>query len=308
MLTSVDVIDILDSMPGLVFAGKADGRLTFALWRDGAVRLLDDRLAENSQRELPLEDDARVLAASGLDLVVFASAGGLVIAGEELVTVPGMPADAAAVLGGRVVVAVPDGERHRLLVLDSATGATLDDQAIDAGDARAFLHLHPVEDTAILELAMGQDGVLAFRVDVEGTRLHLTEILAGDDPVIAGFSPSGARLLVTPYPSDPETARVLSWPDLKEISRLDAGDVDAEYGFGLAGCWIDDDRAAVYATEDALIVADENFVSTERVVLPIDFRDEGEIERLTYLGSGNVAVGAWTPAGRLTLVVRLIEG
>ncbi|OCB56529.1 hypothetical protein A5722_13975 [Mycobacterium vulneris] len=45
-----------------------------------------------------------------------------------------------------------------------------------------------------------------------------------------------------------------------------------------------------------------------RAILPIDFGDEGEIERLTHLGSGNVAVGAWTPSGRLTLVVRLIEG
>ncbi|MFC9790072.1 hypothetical protein [Rhodococcus sp. NPDC127528] len=307
MLISADVIDVLDPMPGLVFADGTGGRLSFALWRDGAVRLLDDRLTENSQREFPMEGDVCVLAASSLDLLILASAGGLVIAGEEVVTVPGMPADAAALLGGLVVVAVPDGERHRLLVLDSGTGAILDDQAIDADGARAFLHPHPADDTAILELAMGQDGVLAFRVDVEGSRLHLTEILAGDDPVIAGFSPSGARLLVTPY-SDPQTVRMLSWPDLKEISRLDASDVDAEYGFGLAGCWINDDRAAVYATEDALIVADENLDSSERIALPIDFGDEGEIEKLTHLGSGNVAVGVWTPAGRLTLIVRLSEG
>lgn len=307
MLTSPGVIDILDPMSGLVSAVDAGGRRAFVLWRDGAVRLLDDKLAEIAQRELPLEDDVCVLAASGLDLVVLACAGGLVIAGEEVVTVPGMPADAAALLGGRPVVAVPDDERHRLRVLDSATGAILDDQAIDAEDARAFLHPHPVQDTAILELAMGQDGVLAYRVDVEGSRLHLTEILAGDDPVIGGFSPSGTKLLVTPYPSDPETVRVLSWPDLNEISRLDASDVGAEYGFGLAGCWINDGRVAVYATEDALIVADENFDSSERLVLPIDFGDEGEIEKLTHLSSGNVAIGAWTPSGRLTLVVRLVD-
>lgn len=308
MLVSADVVDVLDPMSDLVFAGEAGGRPTFARWRDGAVRLLDDRLSESSQRVLPLEDDVRVLAASALDLLVLASADRLVIAGEDVVTVAGIPADAAALVGELLVVAVPDGERHRLLALDSATGGIVDDQAIDAEYARAFLHPHPAEDTAILELALGQDGVLAFRVDIEGSHLHLTEILAGDDPVIAGFSPSGARLLVTPYPSDPQTVRVLSWPDLTEISRLDAGDVDAAYGFGLAGCWIGDDRAAVYATEDALIVTDENLDSSERIALPIDFGDEGEIESLTPLGSGNVAVGAWTPAGRLTLVVRLIEG
>ncbi|BDY27801.1 hypothetical protein [Mycolicibacterium mageritense] len=306
MLISPDVIDILDPMSDLVSAGEVDGQSAFALWRDGAVRLLDDRLAEKAQRELPLEGDVCVLAASGLDLVILASADGLVIAGKEVVTVPGLPADATALLGGRPVVAVPEGESHRLLLLDPATGAILDDQAIDADDARAFLHPHPAEDTAILELAMGQDGVLGFRVDVEGTRLHLTEILTGDDPVFAGFSPSGSRLLVTPH-SDPQTIRVLSWPDLKEISRLDASAVDAEYGFGLAGCWINDERVAVYATEDALIVADENFDSPERIVLPIDFGDDGEIEKLTYLGSENIAVGAWTPSGRLTLVVHLIE-
>lgn len=280
--------------------------MTFAVWRDGAVRLLDDRLAEIAQRELPLEDDVCALAASGLDVVVLSCAGGLVIAGREVITVPEVPADAAALLGGLLVVAVPDGDSHRLLMLDSATGAILDEQVIDAGDARASLHPHPAADTAILEIAMGQDGVLAFRVDIEGSRLRLTEILVGDDPVIAGFSPSGARLLVTPY-SDPQAVRVLSWPGLEETSRLDARDVDAEYGFGLAGCWINDGRVAMYATEDAMIVADENFESSKRIVLPIDFVEEGDIEKLTHLGSGNVAVGAWTPSGRLTLVVRLIE-
>ncbi|MFM1726592.1 hypothetical protein ABEU20_000275 [Rhodococcus sp. PAM 2766] len=101
---------------------------------------------------------------------------------------------------------------------------------------------------------------------------------------------------------------MLSWPDLREISRLDASAIDASYGFGLAGCWIGEARAAVYATEDALIVTDENFGSCDRITLPIDFGDEGEVESLTHLGAGNVAVGVWTPAGRLTLVVRIIEG
>ncbi|NKV71938.1 hypothetical protein GS941_27505 [Rhodococcus hoagii] len=90
-------------------------------------------------------------------------------------------------------------------------------------------------------------------------RVHLTEILAGEDPVIAGFSPSGTGLLVTPYPSDPETVRILGWPSLNEIAQLDASDVGAAYGFGLAGCWIDDELVAVYATEDSLIVTDSHF-------------------------------------------------
>ncbi|NKZ71340.1 hypothetical protein GTA09_16990 [Rhodococcus hoagii] len=42
--------------------------------------------------------------------------------------------------------------------------------------------------------------------------------------------------------------------------------------------------------------------------MPIDFREEGEIESLTRLTSGDIAVGAWTPAGRLTLIARIIDG
>ncbi|NKW23796.1 hypothetical protein GS961_15775 [Rhodococcus hoagii] len=57
-----------------------------------------------------------------------------------------------------------------------------------------------------------------------------------------------------------------------------------------------------------MIVTDSHFDSVERVALPIDFREEGEIESLTRLISGDIAVGAWTPAGRLTLIARIIGG
>ncbi|MFM1726593.1 hypothetical protein ABEU20_000276, partial [Rhodococcus sp. PAM 2766] len=146
MFVSAEVIDVLDPMPRLVHAGKTGGRSTFAFWRDGAARLLDDGLAQHSHRKLPLADDACVLAASNLDLLVLTSAGGLVIAGVDVVTVPGLPADAAALLGGLLVVAVPEGERHRLLTLEAATGAIRDEPTIDAEDAHAFLH--PIRPTA----------------------------------------------------------------------------------------------------------------------------------------------------------------
>ncbi|NKZ71339.1 hypothetical protein GTA09_16985 [Rhodococcus hoagii] len=82
---------------------------------------------------------------------------------------------------------------------------------------------------------MGQDGVLAYRVDVDGMRVHLTEILAGEDPVIAGFSPSGTGLLVTPYPSDPETVRILGWPSLNEIAQLERVTSGLHTGSGSLG-------------------------------------------------------------------------
>ncbi|MFF2272211.1 hypothetical protein ACFVTX_08045 [Agromyces sp. NPDC058136] len=307
MLPSAEVIDILDPIPGLVFAGEVDGRRTFAAWRDGAVRLLDDRLAEVAHRKLSLAGDARVLAASGLDLVVIAAAGGVTIVEDDEVDLLELPADAAAIVNGLLVITAPENEVHRVLLLDRATGAVLDEQTAQVDDARAALYPHPNDGTAVLEMALGQDGTLVYRVDVEESRLRLTAILEGDDPVIAGFSPSGDRLLVVDDPSALETVRALTWPGLDALSRVEADEVDAEYGFGLAGCWIDDDRVAFYATEDSLIVATGDLGSPERVELPIAFGDDGEIESLTPLGRGGVAVGAWTPAGRLTLVVEFAE-
>ncbi|NKU99872.1 hypothetical protein GS889_21655 [Rhodococcus hoagii] len=129
MLNSVDVIDVLDPMPRLVPVGDAAGR--FVQWRDGAVHLLDDRLSEIARRDLPLADDVCVLAASSLDRLVLDFAGGLAIAGDEVITVPGLRADAAAFLGHLLVVAVPDGQRHRLLALDPERGPP-DEQHVDA--------------------------------------------------------------------------------------------------------------------------------------------------------------------------------
>ncbi|NKR54362.1 hypothetical protein GS481_09525 [Rhodococcus hoagii] len=97
MLNSVDVIDVLDPIPRLVPVGDAAGR--FVQWRDGAVHLLDDRLSVIARRDLPLADDVCVLAASSLDRIVLDFAGGLAIAGDEVITVPGLRADAAAFLG-----------------------------------------------------------------------------------------------------------------------------------------------------------------------------------------------------------------
>lgn len=307
MPPSADVIDILDPIPGLVFAGEVDGRRTFATWRNGGVRLLDDRLNEVAHRDLSMAGDARVLAASGLDRLVIATAGEVTVVEEDEVRRLELPADAAAMVSGLLVIAAPGDAIHRILLLEPATGAVLDERTVEIDEAHASLHPHPHGRAAILEFAMGQDGTLAYRVDVEGSRLKLSAILEGDDPVIAGFTPSGERVLVAEDPSALETVRVLSWPELEELSRVEAGEVDAEYGFGLAGCWIDDDRAAFFATEDSLLVATGDLRSAERVELPIAFGDDGEIESLTHLGRGGVAVGVWTPAGRLTLVVEFAD-
>lgn len=300
------VISILDELPGPVSTTTAFGDRVFVRWHDGAVRVLDETLEEIDVRPLDdVGDDARIRAAHGVDLMAISSSAGLTLIGGRPVTRDDLPVDAAVFLGEHLLVTVPSAEGHRVLLIDPATGATLTEQTVDADDATAFLTRHPTEQLVVAEFAMGQDGTRLMRIDVDGQHLRATEILAGEDPVFAGFRPLGDQILIAPHPSDPEVMRVLTWPELGEVGRLGASDVDAEYGLGLAACWIDDERIAAYATEDSLLVTDARLTRVQRVELPVDFTEEGELETLTPLGSGRVAAGIWTAAGRLTLVIEI---
>lgn len=150
---------------------------------------------------------------------------------------------------------------------------------------------------------MGQSGSSTYKIELAGGSLRVEEILVGQDPVIAGFNPSGTKLLVTPYPDDPEVARVFAWPSLEETGRLTADELDAENGIGLPGCWVDEERIALYAVEDSLILTDQDLGSPVRADFPIDLRESGDIESLKSLEPGRVAVGVWEPEGRSMLVL-----
>lgn len=299
MPTRADVLRSLAGQLSLTGAGEdSQARL-----RDGVAVLLDDRLEETATRDLGRSDTRRLLAADGLARLAVATETGLLLVGAESVHVDGDGFDSAAFLGDLLVATRPEGAEHEVLLVDPVTGAVLDRVAIDAEDAAAFITRHPHEPIVVIELAMGQDGCLALRVHVENRALVVSEILPGQDPVVAGFSPAGDRLLVVPHPSDMEAVRVLSWPDLEEVGALSAEDLPTEMGFGLAACWIDDDRIACYATEDALVVTDGALRGPERVTMPVDFVEEGDLESLVRLRPGRVAAGIWMPGGRSTLVL-----
>lgn len=308
MAPRAHVISILDELPGLVDTAAPIGGRVFMRWHDGAVRVLDETLEEIDVRPLgDLGDDARIRAARGVERLAISSSSGLTLIGGRPVTRADLHVDAAVFLGEHLLATVPSADGHRVLLIDPATGATLTEQTVDADDATAFLTRHPTEQLVVAEFAMGQDGTRLMRIDVDGQHLRATEILAGEDPVFAGFRPLGDQILIAPHPSDPEVMRVLAWPELSELGRLRASDVDAEYGLGLAACWIDDQRIAAYATEDSLLVTDAGLTPVQRVELPVDFTEEGELETLTPLGSGRVAAGVWTAAGRLTLVIEIAD-
>lgn len=297
-----------DEQLSLIDAGTRDGRPVRALWRQGAVRLLDSRLEEVGALPLELPTEPRLLAAEGLERLALTAGPNLLLLGEHRATIPGIDCDGAAFIGEHLLATAPADEGHRILLIDPGTGATLDEIGVDADDAGAFIMVHPHGAAALIEFAMGQDGAIALRIDVEDAKLGSNEILRGQDPVIGGFKPSGDRLLVVPYPSDPDSLRVLSWPALDELGSLTADHLGSEIGIGLPACWIDDDRVAAYAIEDSLVLADGRLRDPERIALPIDFGDDADLESLTRLRPGRVAAGVWTRGGRRTLVLDFSEG
>src|SRR6478609_7369376 len=129
MPTDARVIAILEELPDLAGAGEQDGRRWFARWNEGAVRLLDDQLSEVNGRALALTDEVRVRAASALDRLVLTAGGDTVLVGDD--------------------TAPRDDGGHRVLLLDHATGALLDEQAVDADDAMAVVHRHPIDPIAV---------------------------------------------------------------------------------------------------------------------------------------------------------------
>ena len=79
--------------------------------------------------------------------------------------------------------------------------------------------------------------------------------MPAEDPVIGGFSPDGSRFLVLPYPSDPETAAIASWPSGDIHARLDASDLDLPQGFDLTGGWLGADHVLLLAAEAGPVLA-----------------------------------------------------
>lgn len=296
------IIASISGQVSLVDADTVQNPHRFVQHLQGVARLLDDRLEEVATREI---GTTRVLAARGLDHLVVCDGSNLQILSDRTVVVSELPGDAAAFVGDLLIVTAPAANAHRIVLIDPSTGEVLDEVVVDAEEAAAFITPHPSESCVVIQFPMGQDGCIVQRVDVVDRSLHAEEILAGQDPVIAGFNPSGTRLLVTPYPSDPDMALVLEWPSLAEVGRLTAEALGAPFGIGLAACWLDEERIALDAVEDALVITDSRLANPQRATSPLRFGDERTLESLTPLAPGRAAAGLWTPDGRATLVFEL---
>lgn len=158
-------------------------------------------------------------------------------------------------------------EIHQLILRDTA-GHGLDRFEVPTlNHAWVRVLSHPSHELALFEYAMGQDGALLFAAWAQEGKIRVRELLGPDDAVCAGFDGTGQRLLLLPYPSAPETVRVVSWPEWEEVARLDAGTVGAEQGWGTAGCFADDGSVLLSSPGAGLFHADAVLDGAEPVGL-----------------------------------------
>ncbi len=295
----------------------------------GVLSRWTEELAPESSSVIELPTDARLLdVTADASLLAVAVDNHLLIhraAGGEgaTITVNLAAHTAAFVAHDQLLVASPrrsaDGESsdgYRLVLL--GLGGTIHaERTIEADNAAAFVRRHPTEASLLWDFPMGQDGTLLMRVRVVGDDLECTEVLAGDEAVPTTFSPDGTRVLLLPYPNDPDEVRVVSWPSFEVTAALDAATsvegAEIEFGFGISGGFLSDDRVLLSATEGAPIVASSTLDSPQRVEmegLSARLGEDGdvEVETLVPLSSDLFAAVLWTSgAPRLTTVWQLLD-
>lgn len=196
-------------------------------FQDHTVTALDGLLAPGASRPVDVPPGADFLAATpDLALLIFATKHDVLLVGATgLARAPIAEADSAVVLAsGRVLVTAPQGDKHAAHLLDPATGKVVDVVGLDTYDAGVTAVPHPGDGWVALDAGEGQDGSTVFRVREENGRLVAEELMS--DAVLAGFDPSGSRVLITPHPSFGGPAEVLSWPGLDPIAALDDLDLD----------------------------------------------------------------------------------
>lgn len=229
------------------------------------------------------------------------------------VATPYGPADCAVVVGDHVLATVPDESgrlrTHRLVLLSGAQSgggarvvAEVELDEDDVWEAQVTMTPHPVEPTVVVEFAMGQDGGHLLAVDVDGDRLRTTVIETGGVATFGGFSASGTRALLLPWPGEPEI-RVCEWPGMRALATTTEEAHEVEMGWGLVGGFVDGDRVLVLRDEQGLLLLGPDLASGTELVLspPYAGRDadvtsvtvrDGVIETLLW-GEESGSETAW---------------
>jgi len=272
-------------------------------FQDHTVTALDGLLAPGASRPVDVPPGADFLAATpDLALLIFATKHDVLLVGATgLARAPIAEADSAVVLpSGRVLITAPQGDKHAAHLLDPATGRALDVVELDTYDAGVTAVPHPSDGWVALDAGEGQDGSTVFRVREEGGRLLAEELMS--DAVLAGFDPSGSRVLITPHPSYGGPAEILSWPGLEPLASLDE-DLD----FDIYGAFVGADRVVLSTYEQGPLLCDGDLRPLGWLDLSAYPVEDFEDTQLLGLGTGIFALDLYHDGSGHTTVWRIPE-
>lgn len=311
MSRRAELVQIIEELAGTL--PRTPGGLLATL-TNGILTRWDTTLTPVERHPTPLPDTARLLDATA-DAIAAASPDHLWIhttANADPIRVP-VPADSAAFLTpDRLLVTAPSpwrpgrgfAESHRILLLDH-TGNILADTSIAVDDATPHLLRHPSEPAVVCDFAMGQDGNTLTVIRGDGDELTVREIFHAEEFVDLAFDPTGTRLLLGPYPTDPSRVVVAGWPDLEIRDELTAESIGLTQGFDLTGGHLDDDHILLLATEQGPVLSDSTL--TDAALLDLaDVRTwagpDGFVESVAPLSTDLFAAVLWENGHRTTTV------
>ncbi len=282
----------------------------------GTLTRFDASLQPQQTRPVRRSRSWKLLAATD-DLAQFVALAGnrVVLGGEGVRHLDITHADSAVFVGpDRVLVSAPIVERstwqgrtydsradHRVFLVDTSSAEIVDVAVLDVCDAGVTALPHPRDGSVLLDAGEGQDGSHVFVARCSDDRIAVT--LVFENTVAAAFSPSGARLLLTPHPSYEGEARVVEWPTLRQVGALTADAVELpDDRLDLYGCFLRDDAVLLKTYERGIVLTDGHLVPRARVQLGDDANLDYELESLCGLGPDVFATVRWRDRAGVTEV------
>lgn len=294
---------LLGERPSLSLGkGLAPVSLQSSHWfslRDGRITRFDELLEPIASRDIQgLPKRSQLLDATDelSAVVVVADSTLLWRDGRTVAEIEGCADSAMFLAESRLMLAVPqrDGnaQHHDLVLIDAMSGRILDASPIDVYDAGTFM-VATGDGGVVVDAGEGQDGSKVFVASVADDRLSV-ELLV-QNVTVAGFSPSGSRLLLTPHPSFEDVVTLLDWKTRRPVARLSsetAGLTD-DQGFDFYGCYAGEDRVLLLTHSSGVLACDGDLDPIGWVDLGGALSGDAEIGSLIGLGPSTFTVEVW---------------
>src|SRR5204863_5324473 len=123
---------------------------------------------------------------------------------------------------------------------------------LEAVDAGVLAVPHPSDGSVVLDAGMGQDGSLVYVAQAHHDGLAIEKV--AENVTVAGFAPSGDRLLLMPHPSFGDEVSVLDWSSRRQVARLRPEELAVDdLTFDLYGCFVSADRILLKTDDHGIL-------------------------------------------------------